>query len=72
MLANMKGGNLAKKSGRLGGFRKKIDPRLVQLVQGNSVTIPKGPDDSPLKTKSHGPFLKGEHEVKEKQGKGKL
>jgi len=26
MLANMKGGNLAKKYGRLGGFRKKIDP----------------------------------------------
>ena len=60
MLANMKGGNLAKKSGRLGGFRKKIGPMLVQMVRGKIVTNRKGYDDTPLKTRSHAPFLKGD------------
>ena len=40
MLANMKGGNLAKKSGRLGGFRKKIGPMLVQMEQGENCHDP--------------------------------
>ena len=40
MLANMKGGNLAKKSDRLGGFRKKIGPMLVQMEQGENCHDP--------------------------------
>jgi hypothetical protein len=59
MLAYMKGGNLAKKSVRLGGLIKKIGADSTKFYRGNSVRIPKGTDDTPLKTKESGPFLKG-------------
>ena len=42
-----------------GVLEKKTIRTWYKWNRGNSVTIPKGPDDSPLKTKSHGPFLKG-------------